>query len=453
MKLEKKRVLVVGMARSGIAAAELLLRHGAIPVLSDMKLEEAFGDQLDSLRNTACVFRLGEDSVKLLDEADILMISPGVPIDAPVVKAAKEKGIAVVGELELASSLLNGDMLAISGTNGKTTTTTLLGKIFENAGRITHVAGNIGYPLSAVALESRKEDMTVVEVSSFQLESIKTFHPHVAALLNITEDHLNRHGTMAQYIRLKQRIFENQTANDYAVLNMDDPTLVKMVPKIKSQVAFFSRTQPVENGAFVDNGKIVWQWQGARRAICDADQILIPGPHNLENALAATAMACALGVPAPVIRHTLQSFTGVEHRIEKVRVFEGVTYINDSKGTNVDSTIKAVQSMRAPTVLILGGYDKHTNFMPLCEEIVASGLISHVVVMGETSRQIRQQLEEAGYDRISQAYSMGDAIDKSRLLAVSGGNVLLSPACASFDMFKDFEQRGEIFKELVNQLQ
>ena len=453
MKLEKKRVLVVGMARSGIAAAELLLRHGAIPVLSDMKLEEAFGDQLDSLRNTACVFRLGEDSVKLLDEADILMISPGVPIDAPVVKVAKEKGIPVVGELELASSLLSGDMLAISGTNGKTTTTTLLGKIFENAGRITHVAGNIGYPLSNVAISAKREDVTVVEVSSFQLESVKTFHPHVAALLNITEDHLNRHGTMAQYIRMKQRIFENQTADDFAVLNYDDPVLNKMAEKLKSQVAFFSRTQQLENGAFVKDGKIVWQWNGETRPICDADSILIPGPHNLENALAAAAMACAMNVPAPIIRHTLQTFTGVEHRIEKVRVFEGVTYINDSKGTNVDSTIKAVQSMRAPTVLILGGYDKHTNFMPLCEEIVASGLISHVVVMGETSRQIRQQLEEAGYDRISQAYSMGDAIDKSRLLAVSGGNVLLSPACASFDMFKDFEQRGEIFKELVNQLQ
>ena len=413
MKLAGKRILVVGMSRSGVAAAQLLMHNGAIPVLSDRKKENAFTHELDELKGTACEFRLGEDPVVLLDSVDGLVISPGVPIDAPVVTAARENGVPMVGELELAASLLNGDMVAISGTNGKTTTTTLLGKIFENAGRVTHVAGNIGYPLSAVALESRKEDMTVVEVSSFQLESIKTFHPHVAALLNITEDHLNRHGTMAQYIRLKQRIFENQTANDYAVLNMDDPTLVKMVPKIKSQVAFFSRTQPVENGAFVDNGKIVWQWQGARRAICDADQILIPGPHNLENALAATAMACALGVPAPVIRHTLQSFTGVEHRIEKVRVFEGVTYINDSKGTNVDSTIKAVQSMKVPTVILLGGYDKHTDFMPLCREMITSGMIAHAVVMGETSRQIREQLEEAGYTAITQAYSMQDAVDKA----------------------------------------
>lgn len=452
MKLENKRVLVVGMARSGVAAAELLMHHGAIPVLSDMKKEDTFGDELDVLRGTACDFRLGEDAVKLLTEVDGLVISPGVPIDAPVVLNARERGMFVVGELELAWSLMQGEVLAISGTNGKTTTTTLLGKIFENAGRITHVAGNIGYPLSAVALKSKHDDIVVVEVSSFQLESVKTFHPRVAALLNISEDHLNRHGTMAQYIKLKQRIFENQHERDIGVLNMDDPALLKMAPKLKSRVAFFSRTQPVENGAFIEDGKIVWQWDGVRKPICGAEQILIPGPHNLENALAATAMASAMGVPAPVIRHTLQSFTGVEHRIEKVRVFEGVSYINDSKGTNVDSTIKAVQSMKAPTVLLLGGYDKHTDFTPLCHEIIASGRISNVVVMGQTAKQIREQLEEAGYAGITRAYSLEDAVDKARGLAVSGGNVLLSPACASFDMFRDYEHRGAAFKELVNKL-
>ena len=452
MKLEGKRILVVGMARSGIAVAELLLKHGAVPVLNDRKKEDAFGHDLDSLRGTAAEFRLGEDPLAVLGECDGLIISPGVPITAPVVMAAQEKGIPMVGELEAAYQNLAGDVLAISGTNGKTTTTTLLGKIFENAGRKTHVAGNIGYPLSSVAQEAAKQDVTVIEVSSFQLESIETFHPHVAALLNITEDHLNRHGTMEEYIRLKQRMFENQTAEDCAVLNMDDPTLVKMAPAIKAQIAFFSRTQKVENGAFVEDGKIVWQWNGARSVICDTDQILIPGPHNLENALAATAMACFAGVPATVIRHTLMNFTGVEHRIEKVRVVDGVTYINDSKGTNVDSTIKAVQSMKAPTVIILGGYDKHTDFMPLCREMVASPWMRHVVVMGETARQIREQLEEAGYSSITKAYSMEDAVEKSRALAVSGGNVLLSPACASFDMFRDYEQRGDVFKQIVNEL-
>lgn len=452
MKYEKKRVLIVGMARSGVAAAQLLLSHGAIPILYDAKKADAFGDDLLPLYNTACEFHLGEDPFVLMDKCDSVVISPGVPIDAPIVKAAKEQGLPLIGELELAYSLLQGEMLAISGTNGKTTTTTLLGKMFENAGRITHVAGNIGYPLSSVAIYSKKSDVVVVEVSSFQLESIKTFHPCVAALLNITEDHLNRHGTMEQYIRLKQRIFENQTADDIAILNMDDPVLFKMADKVKARVAFFSRTQSVQNGACVEDGKIVWRWDGVIKPICDADQILIPGPHNLENALAATAMAAARGVPAAVIRHTLQSFTGVEHRIEKVRVFEGVTYINDSKGTNVDSTIKAVQSMKAPTVLILGGYDKHTDFMPLCREIVQSGMISQIVAMGQTARQITQTLEEAGYHNITQAYSMEDAVDKSRLLATAGGNVLLSPACASFDMFRDFEQRGQVFKEIVADL-
>jgi len=221
---------------------------------------------------------------------------------------------------------------------------------------------------------------------------------------------------------------------------------------LKAQVAFFSRTQKVENGAFVEDGKIVWQWHGERRVICDADQILIPGPHNLENALAAAAMTSAMGIPAPVIRHTLMTFTGVEHRIEKVRVFEGVAYINDSKGTNVDSTIKAVQSMKAPTVILLGGYDKHTDFMPLCREIAASGQIAHAVVLGATAGQIHRQLQEAGYTAITHAESLQDAVEKARALAAPGGNVLLSPACASFDMFRDYEHRGEVFKEIVRLL-
>jgi len=453
MELNGKRVLLVGMARSGIAAAELLQRHGATPVLNDRKKESDFGTDLDGLKAIGCEFRLGEDPVALLDEADALVISPGVPITAPVVLAAKQKDMPMVGELELAASLLSSAYVAISGTNGKTTTTTLVGKIFENAGNVTHVAGNIGYPLSAVAMCDRAEDMTAIEVSSFQLESIETFHPRVAALLNITEDHLNRHGTMAEYIRLKKRIFENQTADDFAVLNMDDPELVKMTPDLNAQIAFFSRTQKVENGASVEDGKIVWKWNGKRVEICEAAQILIPGPHNLENALAASAIACAVGIPAEVIHDTLLTFTGVEHRIEKVRVFEGVTYINDSKGTNVDSTIKAVQSMTVPTVILLGGYDKHTDFMPMCREIVASGQIAHAVVLGETAGQISRQLEEAGYTAITHADSLQDAVNKARALAQNGGNVLLSPACASFDMFRDFEHRGEVFKEIVNQLQ
>jgi UDP-N-acetylmuramoylalanine--D-glutamate ligase len=452
MRVAKKRVMVVGMARSGVAAAQLLLRHGAKPVLCDDKSADTLGEALAPLRGTACEFHLGEDPCAWLKGCELVVISPGVPIDAPIVKAAKERGIMLIGELELGFALAQGDVLAVTGTNGKTTTVTLLGKMFENAGIITHVAGNIGYPLSAAALTSRKSDVIITEVSSFQLESIRTFHPCVAAILNITQDHLNRHGTMEQYIRLKQRIFENQTSRDVAVLNLDDPVLAKTAEKLKARVAFFSRTQQVQNGACVENGKIVWRWDGEQKPVCDADKVLIPGPHNLENALAATAMAACRGVPFAVIRHTLQTFTGVEHRIEKVRVFDGVTYINDSKGTNVDSTIKAVQSMLFPTVLILGGYDKHADFLPLCKEIVASGRINHAVVMGETAEQIAATLRSAGYTAITQAYSLEDAVHKARAQATQGGNVLLSPACASFDMFRDFEQRGEVFKQIVSDL-
>ena len=452
MKVNGKRILVVGMARSGCAAAELLLSHGAIPILSDTRKADAFGDILNPFKDTVCELRLGEDPTKLIGEVDGIVISPGVPIDAPLVTLAKEHGIPLIGELELAFSLLQGEVLAVTGTNGKTTTVTLLGKIFENMGQQSYVAGNIGYPLSAVALTSKKTDIVVTEVSSFQLESIKTFRPHVAAVLNISEDHLNRHGTMAQYTKLKQRIFENQRETDIAVLNLDDPLVAKMAGKIKSKVMYFSRTQPVEEGAYIKDGKIIWTSGGVKKIICDADKVLIPGDHNLENALAATAMAAAMGVPAPIIRHTLQIFTGVEHRIERVRVLKGVVYINDSKGTNVDSTVKAVKSMNAPTVLIFGGYDKHTDFTPLAREIAMSPHIAHVVTIGQTAKQIRVTLEENGYQSITDAYSMEDAVKKSSQLAAVGGNVLLSPACASFDMFRDYEHRGTVFKELVNAL-
>ena len=447
-------VLVLGMGGTGAAVCRYLASQGPGRVSSVTLYGGASSREGDlscelEAEGVRCV--LGTEDVA--GSYDLAVASPGISEFSAFFSAARACAREVIGEPEFAFRESPERWVAITGTNGKTTTTTLLGKIFENAGRITHVAGNIGYPLSNVAISAKREDVTVVEVSSFQLESVKTFHPHVAALLNITEDHLNRHGTMAQYIRMKQRLFENQTADDFAVLNYDDPVLNKMAEKLKSQVAFFSRTHQLENGAFVKNGKIVWQWKGETRPICDADSILIPGPHNLENALAAAAMACAMNVPAPVIRHTLQTFTGVEHRIEKVRVLDGVTYINDSKGTNVDSTIKAVQSMRAPTVLVLGGSDKHVSFDALAREIIASGQIKCVVLCGATAPQIESALLAAGYTAIEHAEKYPEMVALCRRLAVPGGNVLLSPACASFDQFSDYEQRGRIFKQLVNELQ
>ena len=448
-----KRVLIVGMARSGVAAAQLLCREGAQVTVNDMKPRESFGDKLDVLNALPVVFRLGEDGIDALKGQEALVISPGVPIDAPIVKAARSAGIPVTGEMEMASTLLKGTLVAVTGTNGKTTTVSLLGAIFEAAGKVAHVCGNIGYPLSAAVMESRYDHVVVAEVSSFQLETTQTFHPLSAAVLNVTEDHLNRHGTMEVYTGLKRHIFDAQDETNFAVLNYEDPLCRAMAEGLRSRVLYFSRLHEVEQGAFVRDGNIIVRVGAEEKTVCGAEELRIPGPHNLENALAAVAIAFSRGVPAPVIRQALRTFQGVEHRIEFTRELDGVRYINDSKGTNVDSTIKAVQSMKAPTALILGGYDKHVSFVPLAQEIVNTPLIENCVLIGVTAGQIEQALRDAGYGHIHHAASLQEAVETCRRLSRPGGNVLLSPACASFDMFEDYEQRGRIFKDIVQHLQ
>ena len=453
MDYEKKKVLVVGMARSGVAAAQLLRACGADVTVNDSKTEEELGAQLLPLEGLTLTRRFGCSAMELLEGQDCLVISPGIPDTAPFVVKAKETGIYVIGELELAAQLSRGVLTAVSGTNGKTTTVSLLGEMFANAGRVTHVVGNIGYPFSLAALVSRTEDVIVCEVSSFQMETADTFHPHVALLTNITEDHLNRHGTMEVYTALKMRMFRNQTADDYAVFNADDPGLNGLSGQVHSKVMKFSRTKEVREGAFVRDDMVYLRMNGTEKRICRTDEIYIPGPHNLENALGAVCVAGAMKVPVPVIRHTLKTFRGVEHRIERVRELDGITFINDSKGTNVDSTIKAVQTMTEPTVIILGGYDKHTSFDPLAREIVNSPCIRRAVLIGETAPLIKTALQRAGYTQTEFAESLGQAVEQARSAADKGWNVLLSPACASFDMFKDYEERGRIFKEIVNNLQ
>ncbi len=447
-----KRTLVVGMARSGVAVAQLLLRAGAKVVINDSKTEEELGDTLAPLAGLPIERLLGRPAAECLAGIDALVISPGISVNAPFVQKAREQGAYVTGELETAWQLSRGEMVAVTGTNGKTTTVSLLGEIFKNAGRVTHVVGNIGYPYSQAGLESRDEDVFVCEVSSFQMETADTFHPRVAALLNITEDHLNRHGTMETYTRMKMRMFQNQTAADVAVFNDDDPALAPLIPQVKSRVMRFSRTHEVSCGAYVADGWMMVRWDGRESRVCETAEIRIPGPHNLENALAACCVAVAMGVPTAVVRHSLRTFPGVEHRIEFVRELDGVRYINDSKGTNVDSTIKAVQTMTRPTAIILGGYDKHCDFTPLAKEMLASPMIRQAVLIGVTADQIARTLAENGFEGVSRAGTLKEAIDRCRALASSGWNVLLSPACASFDMFSDYEARGRIFKELVNDL-
>ena len=446
--------MVLGLARSGIAVCGLLLNRGWDVLACDSKEKAAFNGALDEIEKNGAKLCLGEkEPQKQLNGMDILVVSPGIPLTHPVFAAAEAAGVEVMGEIEYAYRESTGALLAITGTNGKTTTVTLLGEIFKNAGKRTHVVGNIGTPYSGAVIGMKPGDVTVCEISSFMMETSSKFHPSVSAVLNISEDHLNRHGTMENYIALKERIFENATAQDTVVLNWDDPETRKMAGHTKAKIAWFSSREAVEFGAFVQDGMIVFGEKANAKPVCPAQEVYIPGEHNLKNALAATAMAMVAGVPAPVVRHTLRTFRGVEHRIEFVRELDGVQFINDSKGTNVDSSIQAVRAMKRPTVLILGGYDKHTDFMPLCREIVQNP-ISHVVLIGATAKQCEETLEKADFHAWEHA---GSDFEKAVRLAFEraqeGGTVLLSPSCASFDMFEDYEARGRIFKEIVGRLE
>ena len=452
MNFEGKKVLVCGMARSGVSAAQCLYELGARVTISDSKAEEKLAEALQPLEGMDIRRCLGDQAQPAdLESYDLAVTSPGIPMQAPILRAVQAAGVPLIGELELGAQVSRAPLYAVTGTNGKTTTTTLIGEIFRNLGKTTYVVGNIGYPFTACALRCGEEDVAVAEVSSFQLETISTFHPHIAVMCNITEDHLNRHGTMEEYIRVKERIFENMGQGDYAVLNLDDPIVRGMAERIPCAPAFFSRRQEVETGAYLEGEEVVFSLNGHKKRVLRADEIRIPGEHNLENALAATALAMLAGVPAPVVRHTLKTFPGVEHRIVTGRTWEGVTYINDSKGTNVDASIRAVRAMKVPTVLLAGGYDKHTDFLPLAREILASK-IHTVVVLGDTAEQIERALRAVGFESILHAKTFEEAVLLARSCAREGENVLLSPACASFDMFQDYEERGRVFKEIVSRL-
>lgn len=441
-----KNVLIIGMARSGIAAAPVLKSLGARVTLNDSKKELS---GLENLNKEDYNFRLGMAPDSLIDENDLIVVSPSVPLNLPYAEKAKAQGKEVIAEIELAYRLCKGDTVAITGTNGKTTTTTLTGEIFKNAGRGTFVVGNIGEPYIAHALEAKKGDVMVTEISSYQLDGIKDFHARAAALLNITEDHMIRHKTMENYIAAKKRVFLNQTKDDYSVLNYDDETVRNMKDEVTGTPVMFSRLSELEEGVFVKDGYIVFAFNEKNERVIKTDEIRIKGPHNLENALAATALTMLMGVDAETVAHTLKTFKGVEHRIETVCTKDGVTYINDSKGTNPDSTVKAIQTMTEPTVLILGGYDKGGSFAPVFEAFTPQ--IKHTVLIGATAQRLKEAADSAGWKNYTVVNgSFEDGVKTAKNIAGNGYNVLLSPACASFDMFSDFEERGRVFKDIVN---
>lgn len=448
--MKNKNVMIAGMAKSGIASARLLLAQGAKVTLYDAKPINEFPErEFDEFIGKAA-FAFGADPVPIAKASDMLILSPGVPTGLEFISQAKRDGKKVIGEIELGFLYSKGEFVAITGTNGKTTTTALTGEVFRNAGYSTYVLGNIGLPIAAEAVKTKRGDIIVAETAALQLETIEKFRPHACAVLNITEDHLNRYGTMENYIAAKERIFENQTEDDFCALNYDNDTVRNMAGKQKSKIIWFSRKVKLSSGVIIDGGNIVSREEDGVHMICHAGDVRIPGAHNLENALAAAALARCYNIPEEVIRKTLREFPGVEHRIEFVREADGIRYINDSKGTNPDSTEKAAEAMTRPTVIILGGSSKQSSFTSMIRSFGEN--IKALVAIGETQKDILADAKTAGFRNIYTADTFEEAVLKSKSIAKEGWNVLLSPACASFDMFEDFEHRGRVFKDIVNSL-
>ena len=446
----EKKVLVFGSGISGIGACSLLLQAGREVILYDgnaslcpEELKKRLGNQ-DGVE-----IILGDLPEEVLQSVDMAVLSPGVPTDLPVVNRMRKMGICISGEIELAYTYGKGDVLAITGTNGKTTTTALLGEIMKNYKRSVFVVGNIGNPYTLAAPQMTKDSVAVAEVSSFQLETIHEFHPRVSAILNITPDHLNRHHTMDAYIHAKENVAKNQDAKDVCVLNYEDEVLRKFGETLQTKVLYFSSRRKLEKGIYLEEGNIIYR-EEEPMVVCRVTELKLLGTHNYENVMAAVAMAASYGVPMDIIRKTIREFAGVAHRIEFVCEKKGVAYYNDSKGTNPDAAMKGIQAMNRPTFLIGGGYDKDSTY----EEWIASfdGKVKQLVLLGQTKEKIAQAARALGFENIIFTESLDEAVGVCAKLAQPGDAVLLSPACASWGMFKNYEERGDKFKELVNAL-
>jgi UDP-N-acetylmuramoylalanine--D-glutamate ligase len=446
-----KHISVLGAARSGVAVARLLQRNGADVFVSDSGPAARLEPQLSELRSLGIGYETGEHTQKVLD-SDLVAISPGVPSNLPVVREAERRGVRVVSELEIASWFCPAPMAAVTGTNGKTTTTTLIGRMLSDAQKKNVVAGNIGTAFSAAVDELDRDSVAVLEVSSFQLDHIESFHPAVSIILNITPDHLDRYERdFDRYAASKCRVFEYQTAEDVLIINADDPATREQIGKRKPlpvRILEFGLAQGQGEGAFVENGEVVVILGGIRTPVVAAADISIRGIHNLYNAMAATLAAKVLGVSAPSLRATLKNFKGVEHRLEFVRETGGVRYVNDSKATNIDSVWYALQAFGEPLVLLLGGRDKGNDYSKLYD--LADKHVRAIVAIGESADKVKNAFE--GRKKVVTAGSMEDAVRAARSLAARGDVVLLSPACASFDWFENYEHRGRVFKEIVNSL-
>lgn len=451
MELQGKKVLVFGSGISGIGAAKLLEAVGARVVLYDgnekLKKEEL---QKKLPKGSACEIVLGELSGEVISTLDLAVMSPGVPLDIAPVERMQAAGVPVWGEVELAYRMGEGTVLAITGTNGKTTTTALLGEIMKAYANSVFVVGNIGNPYTEAALSMNEDSYTVAEISSFQLETTHTFAPKVSAILNITEDHLNRHHTMKEYIRVKELIAANQTKDDFCILNYEDEELRRFAEHCPATVVFFSSERKLEKGVYLDGTRIVLKTDAEEVELVRTEELKLLGQHNYENVMAAAAMAYCAEVPKEVIRKAASAFRAVAHRIEFVEEIHGVAYYNDSKGTNPDAAIKGIQAMNRPTFLIGGGYDKESSY----EEWIQAfeGKVKELVLIGQTREKIEKAAHACGFYHTILADSLEEAVKICAEKAQKGDAVLLSPACASWGQFDNYEQRGDKFKEYVRSM-
>ncbi|MGD0962290.1 MAG: UDP-N-acetylmuramoyl-L-alanine--D-glutamate ligase [Candidatus Acidiferrales bacterium] len=446
--LNGKRVLVVGLARTGVAASLFSASHGATVTAADQKPESEMAETAARLRAAGVTLELGVHTPALFLQQDLIVVSPGVPAKLPALELARAQGIAIWSEIELAWRYLRGKLVAITGSNGKTTTTSLVAHILKTAGMATLVGGNIGVPLLALVESSIDSSVTVAEISSFQLENIQEFRPEIGVLLNLTPDHLDRHESFDSYAAAKMRLFENQLDGDAAVLNADDPEITKRMPS-RPHIYWFSRQKRVAEGVFLRDGDLVFRGEGAETVVACRSEILLRGEHNVENVLAACAAAFLAGAPASAIASAVQTFRAVEHRLEFVAEVGGVEFYNDSKATNVDATRKAVESFPGPMIVILGGQDKGSPYTPLRGPLRQRARLA--ILIGTAADKIASDLDTAV--PLREAGTLDRAVQLAVERAQPGDVVLLSPACSSFDQFENYEQRGRAFKQLVARLE
>lgn len=452
MNLRGKNVLLVGLAKTGVSTIKCLDKLGASITVNDIKEESKLKEILDELKSINNVKYILGSHPESIDDIELVVVSPGVPLDLPFILKLKDSKIEIIGEVELAFRISkNPTFVGITGTNGKTTTTSLVGEIFKMDNKDTYVVGNIGNPVIDAVQMADEKSVLVTELSSFQLESIDTFRPKVSAILNITEDHLNRHHTMENYIQAKSRIFKNQQEEDFCILNYDDEIVRDLDKSCNANVVYFSITEKLEKGIYLDEDDNIVIDIDEKIVFINKDELSLPGNHNLENCMAAIGISYVSNVSLDSIKKVVTTFNAVEHRQEFVRELNSVMYVNDSKGTNPDSTIKAVQSYKRPIILIAGGMDKGSNFDELLE-IAKQNNVKSLVLLGETALKIQECAKNKGFKEIHMVNNMKEAVETSSKIAKCNDIVLLSPACASWDMYKSFEERGKDFKDNVNNL-